>query len=461
MSLHFKSPQMTLPPSPSAMPYLAIIDGLPPKYFPLHEGRWIAGRSPECDFLLSQLEISRKHAAFTWDGKCCRIEDVDSSRGTWVNGQRLASTWTLAVGDEITIGSVKLSFCAGSPPLIDPQPPAELPPSTPESAPPKIIVQGKPVEHFDITGEMTIGRLQGVEIWLNHPGVSRRHASFKNQPGQGVTVTDLKSTAGSFLNGKRFDTQSLILGDQLQIGPVLLQFDGRGFRRVETATNESLRTQNLVVRSGSTVLLNEINLLLPSSRFIGIIGPSGAGKSTLLNTLSGLRKPDHGVVLVNGEPMDFAHNPGAFGYVPQEDIVHPELTAHQALTFSAGLRLPKGSPRLEVQKLVKKTLDQLGLAPHQSKRIGQLSGGQRKRVSVAVELLAHPRILFLDEPSSGLDPATEFQLIELLRNLADTGCTVICTTHVMENAYLMDQLVVLVGGSLAFQGSAQATRNYF
>jgi hypothetical protein len=93
--------------------------------------------------------------------------------------------------------------------------------------------------------------------------------------------------------------------------------------------------------------------------------------------------------------------------------------------------------------------------------ISRLSGGQRKRVSVGVELLAKPAILFLDEPSSGLDPATEFQLMELLRDLADTGCTIVCTTHVMENAYLMDQLIVLVGGCLAFQGSAQATREYF
>ena len=100
-------------------------------------------------------------------------------------------------------------------------------------------------------------------------------------------------------------------------------------------------------------------------------------------------------------------------------------------------------------------------APHARKPISRLSGGQRKRVSVGVELLAKPAILFLDEPSSGLDPATEFQLMELLRDLADTGCTIVCTTHVMENAYLMDQLIVLVGGCLAFQGSAQAAREYF
>src|SRR5260221_426812 len=107
------------------------------------------------------------------------------------------------------------------------------------------------------------------------------------------------------------------------------------------------------------------------------------------------------------------------------------------------------------------TTDQLGLRPHIHKSISYLSGGQRKRVSVGVELLAKPAILYLDEPTSGLDPATEFQLMELLRDLADTGCTIVCTTHVMENAYLMDQLIVLVGGCLAFQGSAQGTREYF
>ena len=102
-----------------------------------------------------------------------------------------------------------------------------------------------------------------------------------------------------------------------------------------------------------------------------------------------------------------------------------------------------------------------GLRPHASKSICHLSGGQRKRVSVGVELLAKPAVLFLDEPSSGLDPATEFQLMELLRDLADTGCTIVCTTHVMENAFLMDQLIVLVGGCLSFQGSAQSAREYF
>jgi ABC-type multidrug transport system ATPase subunit len=216
-----------------------------------------------------------------------------------------------------------------------------------------------------------------------------------------------------------------------------------------------------MMRSGALTILDDVALTIPASRFVGIIGPSGAGKSSLLTTLSGLRQPEQGAVFVNAKDIYSGHEPPSFGFVPQEDIVHADLTVDQALRFSAHLRLPAGTPEREIDKLLLQTMDQLGLRPHVRKLISNLSGGQRKRVSVGVELLAKPAILFLDEPTSGLDPATEFQLMELLRDLADTGCTIVCTTHVMENAYLMDQLIVLVGGCLAFQGSAQATREYF
>ncbi len=141
--------------------------------------------------------------------------------------------------------------------------------------------------------------------------------------------------------------------------------------------------------------------------------------------------------------------------------MHPELTVIEALRFAARLRLPKETPGFEIQKLLFQTMEQLGLRQRADFSISRLSGGQKKRVSVGVELLAKPSILFLDEPTSGLDPATEFQLMELLRDLADTGCTIICTTHIMENAYLMDQVVVLVAGCVAFQGSPKEARDYF
>jgi energy-coupling factor transporter ATP-binding protein EcfA2 len=147
--------------------------------------------------------------------------------------------------------------------------------------------------------------------------------------------------------------------------------------------------------------------------------------------------------------------------VPQEDIVHQELTVAQALRFSARLRLPADTPDVEIQKLILQTMDQLGLRDSAGHFIECLSGGQRKRVSVAAELLGRPAVLFLDEPSSGLDPATESQLMEVLRELTNTGCTVVCTTHVMENAYLMDELIVITGGCVAFLGTAQEAREYF
>ena len=437
------------------MPYLAVTGGLPPKVFVLKPGAAVVGRSAEADFTLKHVEISRQHCRFTWDGKECRVEDLGSVRGTTVNGKKVAAAFTLRSGDKVGIGPAVVEFGMGDAPA------AGAPGAAGAEKGAPMLVRGQPADRFEVVGEMTIGRDAGLEVWLNDPGISRRHATVKAAPGGGVIVTDLNSTAGSFVNGHRFDTQALTIGDRLQVGPFCFQFDGHALTRVANAAGGTIRAGNVVFRSGTLTILDEINLAIPASRFVGIIGPSGAGKSSLLTTLSGLRAPERGAVFVDGEDIYSGHDARSFGFVPQEDIVHPELTVSEALRFSARLRLPAGTPPLEVQKLVLQTLDQLGLRPHAAKSISNLSGGQRKRVSVGVELLARPSILFLDEPSSGLDPATEFQLMELLRDLADTGCTIVCTTHVMENAYLMDQLIVLVGGCLAFQGSAHSAREYF
>ena len=438
------------------MPYLAVTAGLPPKVFELKPGTCTVGRSSEADFSLKHVEISRQHCRFTWDGKNCLVEDLGSVRGTMVNGEKLTAPFTLQPGDKVGIGPAVVEFGTGDPPKIAAQ--DTLAGGSPGA---QMLVHGKAAERIEVTGEITIGRDAGIDVWLNDPGVSRRHATVSKQPSGGVTVTDLNSTAGSFVNGHRFDTQALTIGDRLQIGPFFFQFDGHALNRVANAAGGTIRAGNVCFRTATLTILDEINLAIPASRFVGIIGPSGAGKSSLLTTLSGLRAPERGAVFVDGEDIYSGHDPRSFGFVPQEDIVHPELTVSEALRFSARLRLPAHTPPTEIQKLILQTLDQLGLRPHAAKSISHLSGGQRKRVSVGVELLARPSILFLDEPSSGLDPATEFQLMELLRDLADTGCTIVCTTHVMENAYLMDQLIVLVGGCLAFQGSAQSAREYF
>jgi len=435
--------------------HLAVTGGLPPRVFPLGEGSFIAGRSADTDFELSHVEISRQHCRFSWDGKTCTIEDLGSVRGTRVNGQRISAITTLQPGDQVMIGPAIIVFGHGDKSASGPT----VAPATVGAG--QMLVLGKPADRIEVDRLLTIGREPGLDVWLNDPGVSRKHASAAPSDRGGIVITDLNSTAGSFVNGHRFDTHELTIGDRLQIGPFCFQFDGHSLNRVANAAGGTIRSDHVFMRSGPLTILDDIALTIPASRFVGIIGPSGAGKSSLLTTLSGLRAPDMGVVFVDNKDIYSGNEPQSFGFVPQEDIVHAELTVDQALRFSAQLRLPAGTPPREIDKLLLQTMDQLGLRVHARKPISRLSGGQRKRVSVGVELLAKPAILFLDEPSSGLDPATEFQLMELLRDLADTGCTIVCTTHVMENAYLMDQLIVLVGGCLAFQGSAQGTREYF
>jgi len=452
-------------------PRLTIIRGLETASFPLQVGQGIIGRAPGSAIELRHPEISRQHCRIAWDGTTCTVENLSSTRGTTINGLAIATPVALKAGEELGVGPVYLRLEIDGPAMEAPAPPP-LPPTTANV----ILVRGMPTDRIDLRGGMlVVGREASCDVVLNDKSVSRKHATLHPLPGGGCRVRDEHSQGGSFVNGRRFDEHEFTVGDRLEIGPFCFQFDGIALVSVANTSGGSIRSQAVTMRISerslldmmagkakhANVILDDINVTVPPSRFFGLIGPSGAGKSSLLHTLAGLRKPESGAVLIDGEDI-YAHDqPPSFGFVPQDDIVHGELTVRQALKFSARLRLSRETPRHELDRLIVQTLDQLILGQRADLPIWRLSGGQRKRVSVAVELLARPSILFLDEPSSGLDPATEFQLMTLLRDLADTGCTIVCTTHVMENAYLIDQLVILVGGCLAYQGSPAEVKDYF
>ena len=481
---------------------LVIIRGLEPAAFPLQIGQGVIGRAPGSAIELKHPEISRQHCRITWDGQSCFVENISSTRGTTINGTLIAIPMALRPGDEIGVGPVILRFePAGAslpnapiaqmapPPFVQSSPPVPMPvtsgpgmmPPPPPPAPvvaspgANIVVRGVPTDRIELTSSMVIGRDQSCEVVLHDKSVSRRHASVHPRGNGGCLVRDENSQGGSFVNGRRFDEHEFVVGDRLEIGPFCFQFDGVALTRVANTAGGSIRATALLMEvtewslvgilsgkgSRKNTILDNVSVHVPPSRFFGLIGPSGAGKSSLLHTLAGLRKPEGGVVLIDGEDIYASDIPPSFGFVPQDDIVHSELTVRQALKYSARLRLAADTPGHEITRLIDQTMDQLLLTPRAELPIWRLSGGQRKRVSVAVELLARPSILFLDEPSSGLDPATEFQLMTLLRNLADTGCTIVCTTHVVENAFLIDQLVILTGGCLAFQGSPDEVKEYF
>jgi len=185
-----------------------------------------------------------------------------------------------------------------------------------------------------------------------------------------------------------------------------------------------------------------------------MLGPSGAGKSTLMDSLNGMRPASSGQVLVNN--LDLYHHleslKQSIGYVPQDDIIHRELTVYSTLYYVARLRLSRDISTKEINQIVGEVMDVTGLSERRDVPISQLSGGQRKRVSIAVELITKPSIIFLDEPTSGLDPATEEKVMKLFRQIAESGRTVILTTHAMENVKLFDKIVLLMRGKLVFYG---------
>ncbi len=309
---------------------------------------------------------------------------------------------------------------------------------------------------------LVLGRGAEADFILPDASISRRHARIHRISG-GWRIEDLGSRSGSFLNGRLFQNEELVFGDRLRLGPYYLRFDGRFLHETAGVTGARLHASGLQKTAGAVRILSDISLAVEPCQFVGVIGSSGAGKSTLLDALCALRPADSGTVLLDGANLyeNYEALREELGYVPQDDIVPLELSVEDALFYGARLRLPKATPMAEIRKLVKHTIARLGLEERARTPVGKLSGGQRKRVSVGAEFLYRPRLLFLDEPTSGLDPAAEFRLMESLRHLASTGCTILCTTHVMGNAYLFDRLAVMFGGRLVFFGEPAKALEHF
>lgn len=227
-----------------------------------------------------------------------------------------------------------------------------------------------------------------------------------------------------------------------------------------------ISARNLRFSIGAKNLLDDVNLQVHPGQFVAIVGPSGAGKSTLLKLLCGLRKPSQGQILLDGQDVaSLKRSPDHIGYVPQDDIIHTSLSVDKVLHYAAALRLNPLDEQGRKQR-IEHVLDMLQLRERRKLKVKRLSGGQRKRVSIAVELLAQPRVLFLDEPTSGLDPGMEKDLMHNLRKLAksshkEKAHSVVVTTHIMDSLDLLDQLWVVFKGHLVFSGPPAQARDFF
>jgi ABC transport system ATP-binding/permease protein len=456
--------QIHLPDRRRMIPELRVVAGAPAATVELNEGETLVGRDPECRLVLDNLNVSRHHVRLTRQGDHVWIENLSTTRGLVRNGQAVRERTELRPRDELILGGITLQFALR---FVAVEAKRDMVDNTvwinqaEKSAP---LVNGAVADTIPLTGKsLTFGRAPSRDVVLPDGMISRRHAVLEFVDGQ-YYLSDVQSQIGTFVNGKPIIRVKLENGDRIQLGPYLFRFDGDHLVRVRQPASLDLVATQLTTHAGKVQLLDHVSLVLQPGEFVGLLGPSGSGKTTLLDALNGFRPARSGQVHVNGEPLyeQYERLRHLIGYVPQNDNIHRELTSRQALTYAARLRLPPDASDEELAKLVAETLAALDLTERADVLIGQLSGGQRKRANVGVELLSKPGILFLDEPTAGLDPSTESRLMRKFRQLAAQGRTVVCTTHVMENVDLFDKVAVLApGGRLAFFGPPAGAKSYF
>lgn len=324
--------------------------------------------------------------------------------------------------------------------------------------------QGRPeIESFDIGERLRIGRSVDNDVVVTDLLASRRHAEVRRQ-GTDVVLVDLGSTNGTYLNGRRVDRAVLSPGDMVSVGHYELTFDGQRLREQVDTGPLSLAAERITVEIDKKRIVDDVSFALEQGSLLGVIGPSGCGKSTLIRALTGLQQASGGRVSYDGRDLyhDYAELRYRIGMVPQDDVLHRQLTVRRALRFSASLRFADDVSRREKHARVEEVLQTLGLTPSAKQRIENLSGGQRKRVSVALELLTEPSILCLDEPTSGLDPALDRDVMQELRSLADRGRTVLCITHSVLHLDYCDRVMVLCpGGKTGYFGPPGELLEFF
>jgi len=282
---------------------------------------------------------------------------------------------------------------------------------------------------------MVIGRDPSCDCPLDYPMISWRHAEVTRE-GSGVYVADLGSRNGTYINGVRISGKTAI-GPGAEIGLGSYRFtllDSGDFAKREYNGNVCIEAVAVTVDVGTHRLLNPVSLTIFPSEMTAVMGPAGAGKTTFLKALNGYSAPSYGRVLFNGADLYQYYDRFRLqlGYVPQDDIMHALLTVEEALYYTARLRTDLTDA--EISRRIQSVLTDLGIEDIAKRQIGSpelkvISGGQRKRVNIAMELLSDPNVLFLDEPTSGLSSYDALQVVRLLRRLANEGKTIVLTIH--------------------------------
>lgn len=469
-----------------------------------------------CDIQLSSSIVSSYHGTFTYYQSEYYYTDEVNLNGTYINGVKInkqsgkpSAAQKLRDGDILTIGvndinkdnTVYILFSTST-------------------------GKNHVWEALSLTSmknSIKIGRDQiSSDILVQHPYVSRNHAVISADINKNVTITDCKSANGTILNGnlmpsgstfnfKEFDVvtigstkivnlkTAIIYNTPKSASHVDTHDDGgreysvliedKEINDVESIKPKVLLSDEYARRGGVELRVENITKIVPCKRgtgidggdkkyilkdvsftiypgeLVAILGGSGAGKTTLMNAINGFEPATEGKVFFNGNDLykNYPVYKSQIGYVPQQDIVYDNLTMFDMLVYVAKLRLPSDITKDEITQRVEEVLRAMALENHRDTLIKKLSGGQRKRASIAVELISDPLLFFLDEPTSGLDPEAETNLMKQLQMLSSKrGKTVIVITHTLQNIHLFDKVIFMApGGKLCYYGSPEDAKKFF
>jgi ABC transport system ATP-binding/permease protein len=406
-------------------------------------------------------EVSACHALLRIEDDCLVIRDLGSTNGTFAadgstpitDETRLPLPTTIHLAQEVVSITVTHPATGGTAPLQQTR---------------------LDLADLHVGDSLTIGRGKDCDLVLDHPSISRRHCSIE-RTSAAFHLIDHGSLNGTYLADAPIRGRTLLPEPaSIRLGPFALMLAGESLA-ASASPGLPLAVRHLTCtvpagRGTRRTILRNVGFTVKPGEFVAVIGRSGSGKTTLINRLAGVTGGgQRGCVSIGDCPIpeDLPRLAQLVGYVPQRETLHARLTVRQALDHTIGLRSPDPISPGDRLERIRSVLADLELPDKLDARIANLSGGERRRLSLAAELLAQPKILFLDEITSGLDASTERSLMRIFRNLADAGTTVVCITHHVENVHLCDRVAVLTqavedgAGTLAFFGTPDACLAHF
>ena len=430
----------------------------------------VFGRGKDCTFVLRRNNVGDRQFTLDWKQGAWLLQDEGSTAcGTWYNNRYIHKGEPVALqpGDVIGLNTNKDESTQEITFRVEAIRAAEGTAALRQENPNAAAV----LREVDLRRKrrVLIGRGEDCDIQLTSDRVSRHHCEAVFRDGH-FELHDLGSTNGTYLNGRRIQREILTDGAVINVPTQVFAFSGGVLHYHQHRAGISVELINVykTVKDRNTNkplnLVDGTSLAVEPNSFVVLVGGSGTGKSSLLTCITGSAPCTAGSVCFDG--IDTRGNRNAFdavvGYVPQKDIMHDHLTVEQSLSYTARLRIAHDTTRGEIQAAVAHAIRAVDLTGREKTMICKLSGGQKKRVSIAMELLASPRLLVLDEPTSGLSPDLDRSMMELCRRLSHENCTVIMVTHNMSNINLCDKVGFLgAGGVLCYYGPPETLDRYF